>query len=595
VTETPVAGLRGPNAVAGLRGPNAVAGLRGPNAVAGLRGPNAVAGLRGPNAVAGLRGPNAVAGLRGPNAVAGLRGPNAVAGLRGRNAVADVVVPTVGRPSLTALLDALRDFPGRVLVVDDRPDRDRDLVVDTHDGVELRRSRGAGPAAARNVGWQAATAPWVVFLDDDVVPDPGWQGWLGADLAAADPDVAGVQGRLRVPLPTGRRPTDWERNVAGLTTARWATADMAYRRDVLAAVGGFDERFPRAFREDADLALRVQAAGWRLVTGERTTTHPVRPAGPWTSVLLQAGNADDALMRALHGPGWNQAAGAPKGRIRRHLATTAAGAVALAGLAARRPRLAGVGAAGWLLGTAELAAARIGPGPRTRREVATMVSTSAVLPLAATWHRLAGEIRARRLVPPRNLARCTPADAGRSRKVREGQRPDRPEAVLLDRDGTLVVDVPYNGRPDRVVPVPGARQALDRLRAAGVRLAVVSNQSGVARGLVTPEEVDAVNRRVEELLGPLGPWLVCPHGPDDACGCRKPAGGLVEAAAAALGVAPERCVVVGDIGADIGAARAAGARGVLVPTPATRPDEVESAPEVAPDLNAAVDLLLGGA
>jgi histidinol-phosphate phosphatase family protein len=166
--------------------------------------------------------------------------------------------------------------------------------------------------------------------------------------------------------------------------------------------------------------------------------------------------------------------------------------------------------------------------------------------------------------------------------------------VLFDRDGTLVVDVPYNGRPELVVPVPGARAALDRLRAEGVALAVVSNQSGVARGLVSPGEVDAVNRRVEELLGPLGPWLVCPHGPDDGCGCRKPAGGLVEAAAAALGVDPGRCAVIGDIGADVAAARAAGARPVLVPTAATRPEEVAAAPEVAPDLGAAVDLLLGG-
>ena len=123
--------------------------------------------------------------------------------------LAQVVVPTVGRPSLTTLLAALRDFPGRVLVVDDRPGPEDDLGADVHDGVEVLRSGGRGPAAARNVGWQAATAPWVVFLDDDVVPDPGWQGWLAADLAAAGPDVAGVQGRLRVPLPTGRRPTDW--------------------------------------------------------------------------------------------------------------------------------------------------------------------------------------------------------------------------------------------------------------------------------------------------------------------------------------------------------------------------------------------------
>jgi histidinol-phosphate phosphatase family protein len=168
-----------------------------------------------------------------------------------------------------------------------------------------------------------------------------------------------------------------------------------------------------------------------------------------------------------------------------------------------------------------------------------------------------------------------------------------PAAVLLDRDGTLVEDVPYNSDPDRVAPVPGAAEALTRLRAAGLPLAMVSNQSGVARGLMTLAQVEAVNRRVEELLGPLGPWLVCPHGPDDGCTCRKPAPGLVLAAAAALGVDPTECVVIGDIGADVEAARAAGARAILVPTQATLPDEVAAAPEVAGTLGEAVDLLIG--
>ena len=170
-----------------------------------------------------------------------------------------------------------------------------------------------------------------------------------------------------------------------------------------------------------------------------------------------------------------------------------------------------------------------------------------------------------------------------------------PAAVLFDRDGTLVEDVPYNGDPARVVPAAGAAEAVARLRHAGVALAVVSNQSGVARGLLSRGDVDAVNRRVEELLGPLGPWLVCPHGPDDGCGCRKPAPGLVLAAAEALGVDPADCVLIGDIGADVEAATAAGARAILVPTPVTRPDEVAAAPEVAASLGEAVDLLVGPA
>ena len=464
----------------------------------------------------------------------------------------DVVVPTIGRPSLARVLQALESAsgprPGRVIVV----------------------PGDAGPAAARNAGWRQSQAAWVAFLDDDVVPERDWLARLSDDLAALDDDVGGSQGQIRVPLPSDRKPTDWERNVAALEGARWATADMAYRRRVLAAVGGFDERFRRAYREDADLARRVLAAGYRLERGRRVVTHPVPPADRWVSVRLQRGNADDVLMEKLH-PGWRDVPGEPEGRRTRHLVTTAAALHGLAGAATGRTRLAGLGAAAWVAGTAELAWARIAPGPRTKDEVGTMAATSAVLPAAATLFWLLGLVRWRNVRPA-----------------------PRPEAVLLDRDGTLVVDVPYNGDPERVVPIRGARSAVKRLRTAGVRLAVVSNQSGVARGLLTMEQVEAVNRRVEELFGPLGPWVVCPHAPDDDCSCRKPGPGLVLQAAAALGVDPTRCAVIGDIGSDVEAARAAGARAVLVPTPRTRREEVKAAPEVAPDLPTAVDLLLGG-
>jgi len=165
--------------------------------------------------------------------------------------------------------------------------------------------------------------------------------------------------------------------------------------------------------------------------------------------------------------------------------------------------------------------------------------------------------------------------------------------VLFDRDGTLVVDVPYNGDPDRVEPVPGAVEALARLRAERVATAVVSNQSGIGRGLVTEAQVRAVNARVEELLGPLGAWTWCPHAPGDGCGCRKPAPGLILRAAERLGVDPARCVVIGDIGADVDAARAVGARAILVPTPVTRAEEIAAADEVAPDLPTAVERALG--
>ncbi|MCW3844177.1 HAD-IIIA family hydrolase [Micromonospora yasonensis] len=166
------------------------------------------------------------------------------------------------------------------------------------------------------------------------------------------------------------------------------------------------------------------------------------------------------------------------------------------------------------------------------------------------------------------------------------------DAVLLDRDGTLIEDVPYNGDPEKVRPVPGAREALDRLRAAGLRLAVVSNQSGLARGWFTAEDLRRVNARVEELLGPFDTWQICPHGEPDGCACRKPAPGMLHAAARALGTTAARCVMVGDIGADMAAAAASGAAGILVPTPATRSAEVAAAPTVAADLpDAATEIL----
>lgn len=165
-----------------------------------------------------------------------------------------------------------------------------------------------------------------------------------------------------------------------------------------------------------------------------------------------------------------------------------------------------------------------------------------------------------------------------------------PAAVLFDRDGTLVEDVPYNGDPRLVRPVPAAPAALKLLRDKGIRIGVVTNQSGVGRGLLTEDQVVAVHRRMTEMLGPVDDWQYCPHVPADGCGCRKPAPGMVHAACAALRVPPAATVVIGDIGADVAAATAAGARSVLVPTPVTRAEEVATAPIVAGDLHAAARL-----
>lgn len=303
-----------------------------------------------------------------------------------------VVVPTVGRPSLEPLLAALGRqplAPAAVVVVDDRRCPESIDVPDVVAAITtIVRSGGRGPAAARNVGWASTATPWVVFLDDDVVPSGEWSHGLAADLRV-DPDVGAVQGVIRVPRASDRPLTDNERNTVALESAGWITADLAVRRSLLEDIAGFDERFPRAYREDSDFARRAEAARWRLVLGQRITEHPLRADPWWRSVTAQRGNADDALMHAIHGARWSER----RGRRRRHLAITAAGCSALVCWASGRRTAACLAATCWIAGTAELAIARLVRGSRRPQEVAAMLVTSVAIPPVASSYWLLGRLR----------------------------------------------------------------------------------------------------------------------------------------------------------------------------------------------------------
>jgi histidinol-phosphate phosphatase family protein len=487
-----------------------------------------------------------------------------------------IVIPTVGRPSLYRMLAELDGQAGpqpqTVVVVDDRPEPAPPLQIRSTLPLTVLRSGGRGPAAARNVGWRASTARWVAFLDDDVIPQPGWRTRILDDLCAADTaGAAGSKGVIEVPATPGRRATDDEKRTQRLADAKWITADMAYRRDALVATGGFDERFPRAYREDSDLALRITQAGNVIVDGTRRSTHPVAPATLLSGVRAQIGNRDNALLRRKYGRRWRDAVGEGPGRMPGHVVTVAAAVAAVLAAVTGRLRPARWAAALWAALTAEFALRRFWAGPRTAAEAGRMLLTSALIPPAAVTHRLRGEWAFR------------------------SARRDPPLAVLLDRDDTIIVDSPYLNDPAGVRPVPGAAQALDRLRERGLLLAVVTNQSGVAKGLISPDQLAAVNARVEAELGPFDSWQVCLHDDGDGCGCRKPAPGMVHAAAEALGVDAARCVLIGDTGGDVAAALAANADAVLVPTDKTLPHEVTDArarARVADTLTDAVELVL---
>ncbi|CAN5231928.1 HAD-IIIA family hydrolase [soil metagenome] len=148
-------------------------------------------------------------------------------------------------------------------------------------------------------------------------------------------------------------------------------------------------------------------------------------------------------------------------------------------------------------------------------------------------------------------------------------------AVFLDKDGTLVENVPYNAEPDLIRLLPRVEQGLRALADAGYLLVVATNQSGVARGYFSESALPAVIRRVRELLGeagvPLHAFCYCPHHPDGSvaeyarvCACRKPAPGLLLRAAEADGIDLARSWAVGDILDDVEAGRRAGCRTILV-------------------------------
>jgi D-glycero-D-manno-heptose 1,7-bisphosphate phosphatase len=174
-------------------------------------------------------------------------------------------------------------------------------------------------------------------------------------------------------------------------------------------------------------------------------------------------------------------------------------------------------------------------------------------------------------------------------------------AIFADRDGTLIVERDYLSDPDAVELIPGTAPALARLAAAGFALVVITNQSGIARGLFGEAEFRAVQARLEELLGAEGVALDasyhCPHHPDftGPCDCRKPALGLYHRAARELDLDLARSVYVGDRLQDVEPARRFGGRALLVRTGygARDADRVGPGVEIAPDFAAAAARILG--
>lgn len=176
--------------------------------------------------------------------------------------------------------------------------------------------------------------------------------------------------------------------------------------------------------------------------------------------------------------------------------------------------------------------------------------------------------------------------------------------VVLDRDGVINREsAAYIKSPDEWIPLPGSLQAIADLNRAGFTVVVASNQSGIGRGLFDQATLDQIHRRMQQTLAEKGGHLdgifFCPHHPDDHCDCRKPKPGLLNQISAQFGVPLQDVPVIGDSLRDLDAARAVGARPILVRSGYGEQTLQQLGPatdvEVFPDLAAAATALIRGA
>ena len=157
--------------------------------------------------------------------------------------------------------------------------------------------------------------------------------------------------------------------------------------------------------------------------------------------------------------------------------------------------------------------------------------------------------------------------------------------VILDRDGTLIVERNYLSDPERVVLLPGVTRGLRHMRKIGLGLFVITNQSAIGRGMIDVNRLELIHEKMRSLLSDEGVFLdgisYCPHKPDDVCNCRKPNTALLKMASEKHGFCPKDCFVIGDKACDVELGNKVGATTILVRT--GYGTEVESSQNVKPD------------
>lgn len=251
-------------------------------------------------------------------------------------------------------------------------------VVDSH-----------GPAAARNQGWRAAHGSIIAFTDDDTIPAPDW---IERGAAAMKHGYAGVMGKTIVPLTD--QPTDYELNAAGLEQAEFITANCFYRKAALEAVGGFDEAFHSAWREDSDLYFSLMKHGFSLGSAcDAVVVHPVRPAGWGISIQQQKKNFYNALLYKKHPILYRERL---QPRAPYHYYMMMAGLLAaVIGAAAGVWWLAAIGTAVWVYLEGRFCLHRLRKTSHHPRHILEMFVTSVIIPPVAIYWRIRGAVHYR--------------------------------------------------------------------------------------------------------------------------------------------------------------------------------------------------------
>jgi GT2 family glycosyltransferase len=318
-----------------------------------------------------------------------------------------VIIPTCNRPFLLArvlLAVQQQNFPAElyeVVIADDGNDRaTRDEVENAAVAslqnagpafryISVSGSGSRGPATARNRACREAMGDIFAFTDDDTIPD---RDWLARGVEAIDRGAAAVAGRIEVPLPPGR-PTDYQKDVAGLAEAEFATANCFVRADVFRTVGGFDERFATAWREDSDLQFRIFDAGFPIVSAPgAVVVHPVRSA-PWgVSLRQQRKSQYNALLYKTHACRYRRQI---QSRPNIGYCLMTAALLACAGSLRRNRALAAKAFAFWSIMTARLTYLRLRGKKLCISHVAEMAITSALIPELSVFWRLFGAAKFR--------------------------------------------------------------------------------------------------------------------------------------------------------------------------------------------------------